>query len=177
MGLLIRLRPNTNLPSWVFLSLVRGIGTGMLFSAQGFAAQASASNADLPFAGAFYTFFRAFGQTIGLAISGVIFQNTFKKKIEATSYAPFGGEWAQNATSFVEAAQAAQRLRTGPDDELNRVLVQTFVDSLGMVWKVMCILAGIAFVISIIWIGELGLDRVFETDQAFQYDEEASSYC
>jgi hypothetical protein len=45
-------KPATNTPSWIFLSLVGGFGTGMLFSAQGFAAQASASNADLPFAGA-----------------------------------------------------------------------------------------------------------------------------
>ena len=61
----------------------------MLFSAQGFAAQASASNADLPFAGAMYSFFRAFGQTLGVAISGVIFQNVLKKKILAIVYLTF----------------------------------------------------------------------------------------
>jgi hypothetical protein len=61
----------------------------MLFSAQGFAAQASASNADLPFAGALYSFFWAFRQTLGVAISGVIFQNTFKKKIFDTVYLKF----------------------------------------------------------------------------------------
>jgi hypothetical protein len=57
MGLLICLNQSTNMPSWISLSLVADIGLGMLFSAQGFAAQASASNADLPFAGAMYGFF------------------------------------------------------------------------------------------------------------------------
>jgi hypothetical protein len=45
----------------------------MLFSAQGFAAQASAFNDDLFFAGVMYSFFWAFRQTLGIAISGVIF--------------------------------------------------------------------------------------------------------
>ena len=65
MGLLIYLRKGTKMPSWIFMSLVPGFGLGMLFSAQGFAAQSSASNEDLPFAGAMYSFFRAFGQTLG----------------------------------------------------------------------------------------------------------------
>jgi len=52
MGLFIHLKESITVVSWVFLSLVAGTGTGMLFSAQGFAAQASVSNADLPFAGA-----------------------------------------------------------------------------------------------------------------------------
>ena len=52
MGLLISLKQSTSTPSWVFLSLIPGCGMGVLFSAQGFAAQASVSNADLPFAGA-----------------------------------------------------------------------------------------------------------------------------
>lgn len=54
MGLLILLKQSTVTSSWVFLSLVPGCGMGILFSAQGFAAQASVSNADLPFAGAMY---------------------------------------------------------------------------------------------------------------------------
>jgi hypothetical protein len=52
MGLFIYLKEPITVVSWVFLSLVAGIGTGMLFSAQGFAAQASVSTTDLPFAGA-----------------------------------------------------------------------------------------------------------------------------
>lgn len=54
MGLLIYLKESTSVPSWIFLSLIVGIGTGILFSAQGFAVQASALPADVPFAGAMY---------------------------------------------------------------------------------------------------------------------------
>lgn len=52
MGLLVYLKQSITVVSWVFLSLIAGTGTGMLFSAQGFGAQASVCNADLPFAGA-----------------------------------------------------------------------------------------------------------------------------
>jgi hypothetical protein len=85
MDLLIYLHRSTDIPSWIFLSLIAGTGLGMLFSEQGFAAQACASNADLPFAGATYSFFRAFGQTFGVAVSGFIFQNVFKGEILTTA--------------------------------------------------------------------------------------------
>jgi hypothetical protein len=45
----------------------------MLYNAQGFAAQASALAANLPFAGAIYSFFRALGQMLGVAIFRAIF--------------------------------------------------------------------------------------------------------
>ncbi|KAF4626458.1 hypothetical protein G7Y89_g11701 [Cudoniella acicularis] len=69
---------------------------------------ASASNADLPFAGAIYSFFRAFGQTLGVAISGVIFQNVLKKKILATAYSTFIDKWSRDAKE-TELALACPR--------------------------------------------------------------------
>ncbi|KAF7870620.1 hypothetical protein EAF04_004364 [Stromatinia cepivora] len=66
LGLLILLKESTSTVSWIFINLIPGIGLGTLFSAQGFVTQASASNADPPFAGAMYSFFRAFGQTISV---------------------------------------------------------------------------------------------------------------
>jgi len=168
MGLLIYLQQSTNIPSWIFLSLVAGTGLGMLFSAQGFAAQASASNADLPFAGAMYSFFRAFGQTLGVAISGVIFQNTFKKKVLATAYSTFADEWSREASSFVQVVKAWSDI--GEEGVMKEVVIRAYVESLRMVWCVMCVLAGGASIASLVWTREISLERELETEQGFRYD-------
>ena len=170
MGLLICLNQSTNMPSWIFLSLVAGIGLGMLFSAQGFAAQASASNADLPFAGAMYSFFRAFGQTLGVAISGVIFQNVLKKKILATAYSTFADEWSRDASSFVQVVKAWSDI--GAEGVMKEVVIKTYVESLRMVWCIMCLLAGAAFIASLVWTSEISLERKLQTEQGFRYDSE-----
>jgi hypothetical protein len=173
MGLLIYLKESTNIPSWIFLSLVAGTGTGMLFSAQGFAAQASVSNADLPFAGAMYSFFRAFGQTLGVAISGVIFQNTFKFKILASPYASHAAEWSRNASSFVKVVKTWSK--EGEEGIMRAIVVEAYVGSLRMVWIVMCISAAVIFVASLIWIGEITLTKELETEQGFRFEGKKES--
>ena len=47
MGLLIYLKVDTSTPAWIFLNLVSGVGTGVLFSAMAIAVQASSSNEDV----------------------------------------------------------------------------------------------------------------------------------
>ncbi|KAF4628694.1 hypothetical protein G7Y89_g9459 [Cudoniella acicularis] len=170
MGLLICLNQSTNIPSWIFLSLVAGIGLGMLFSAQGFAAQASASNADLPFAGAIYSFFRAFGQTLGVAISGVIFQNVLKKKILATTYSTFADEWSRDTSSFVQVVKAWSNI--GEEGVIKEVVIKAYIKSLRMVWCIMCVLAGVAFIASMVWTREISLERKLQTEQGFRYNSE-----
>ena len=148
--------------------MIPGIGTGMLFSAQGFAAQASVSNSDIPFAGAMYSFFRAFGSTFGVAISGVVFQNTFKFKILATPYAAHAAEWSQDASAFVQVVKAWGK--EGEEGIMREAVVTAYVESLRMVWIVMTIFAGVIFVASLIWIDELSLTRDVETEQGFIYE-------
>ncbi|TGO20738.1 hypothetical protein BPAE_0269g00080 [Botrytis paeoniae] len=170
LGLLILLKESTSTVSWIFFNLVPGIGLGTLFSAQGFAAQASVTNADLPFAGAMYSFFRAFGQTIGVAISGVIFQNTFQNKILKTSYAVYANEWSKDASAFVQIVKAWSN--TGVEGEMKQVVIGAYVESLKMVWIVMCALAGLAFVTSLIFTKEIAMSKELETDQGFDYGYE-----
>jgi MFS family permease len=148
MGLLISLRQSTNIPSWIFLSLIAGIGLGMLFSAQGFAAQASASNDDLPFAGAMYSFFWAFGQTLGVAISGVIFQNVFKKKILATAYSAFADSWSRDASLFVQIVKTWSDI--GEERVIKKAVIMAYIKSLRMLWCVMCALSGGASIASLL---------------------------
>ncbi|TGO48738.1 hypothetical protein BCON_0231g00220 [Botryotinia convoluta] len=167
LGLLILLKESTSTVSWIFFNLVPGIGLGTLFSAQGFAAQASVTNADLPFAGAMYSFFRAFGQTIGVAISGVIFQNTFQNKILKTSYAVYANDWSKDASAFVQIVKVWSN--TGAEGEMKQVVIGAYVESLKMVWIVMCALAGLAFVTSLVFTKEIAMSKELETDQGFDY--------
>ncbi len=140
----------------------------MLFSTQGFAAQASASNDDLPFAGAMYSFFRAFGQTLGVAISGVIFQNVFKKKILATAYSTFADNWSRDGSSFVQVVKAWSDI--GEEGVMKEAVIMAYVESLRMVWCVMCALAGGVSIASLVWTREISLERELETEQGFRYD-------
>lgn len=173
MGLLIYLKESTDTPSWIFLSLVSGTGCGILFSAQGFAAQASVSNNDLPFAGAMYSFFRAFGQTIGVAISGVIFQNIFKQKLKATVYATHAAEWSRDASAFVQVVNMWSD--AGDEGVMKTAVIKTYIESLRFVWITMCVLAAVAFMASVVWTQELSLERELETEQGFIHDRKSKS--
>lgn len=170
IGLLIDLKQDTNIPSWIFLCLIGGVGTGVLISAQGFAVQSSVVSADLPFASALYSFFRAFVQGLGVAIAGVIFQNTFRKKIEQSAYAEFAQAWSSNASAFVQVVK--EWSSDGDEGVMKAVVVQAYVKCLQTVWIVMCVLAGVAFIASLIFMKELSLDRDLDTDQGFRHNGE-----
>jgi len=45
------------------------------------ALQASSTSEDIAFAVAFFTFFHAFGQVVGVAVGGVIFQNQMRQNL------------------------------------------------------------------------------------------------
>jgi hypothetical protein len=103
MGLMMLLEKGTEKFRWVLIYFTGGLGLGILYSAQAFASQASASNSDLPFAASFYAFCRSLGQGIGVAVGGVTFQNEFRKQLEkSTEFASKANEWAKDASALVQ---------------------------------------------------------------------------
>jgi hypothetical protein len=166
LGLLILLRENTTTPQWIFLSLTAGFGTGILYSAQSFAVQASASNSDLPFAAAMYSFFRSLSQTFGVACGGAIFQNAFKHKLSLNPILRAkSGEWARDASAIVQIVKSL------PDNNKTKSdIVAAYVDSLRIIWMVMCVLASGALLLSFIFVKDISLDREHETEQGFRYE-------
>ncbi|KAI9875141.1 MAG: hypothetical protein M1830_008826 [Pleopsidium flavum] len=160
-GILYLLDVNTTTAAWIFLNLVVGLGTGMLFPSMMFAVQASSSNADLAFAVSMFSFFRAFGQTLGVAIGGVIFQNSLSHNLSTyPSLLPHASTYASDASSLV------QIIKTMPSGADKQDLIQSYADALKTVWIVMCALSAVAMVLSA-WTRGLGLDRVLETEQGF----------
>jgi len=172
-GLLYLLDVHTTTVCWIFLNLVSGFGTGMLFSGMAFGIQASATNRDLAFAVAMFSFFRAFGQAIGVAVGGTVFQNTMKKKLLAyPALAPKAEEYSRDAASLVQiikgfstAGAAASGEHVG-NEVVRAQLVQAYADSLKVVWVTMCGLAAVALVASAATKG-LDLNRPLETEQGF----------
>ncbi|KAF2426263.1 MFS general substrate transporter [Tothia fuscella] len=149
---------------WVFLSLVSGIGLGILYPAMSIAIQASASNADLPSAAALYCFFRNFGQMLGVAVGGAIFQN--KVKYNMSGYADLADkavEYSKDAAALVEV------IRKMPPElvEVKHEINTSYVDSLRFLWLVMCAFAVLALVVGT-HTKEISLEKELETEQGWQ---------
>ncbi|KAI4135148.1 MAG: hypothetical protein LQ347_000909 [Umbilicaria vellea] len=161
-GILFLLDVNTPTVGWVFLNLVSGLGLGMLFTSMAQAIQASVANRDIAFAVAMFCFFRAFGQAIGVAVGGTVFQNQIKSKLlQFPALAPMADAYSKDASSLVQIIKA---MPMGPD---KMDLKQCYADALKVVWLTMCGLSALATLLSL-WTQGLDLDRPLETEQGFK---------
>jgi hypothetical protein len=161
-GLLVLLNPHTSIAGWLFLNIPVSIGTGMLFPAMGLGVQAAGRAQDAGHATAFYSFFRVFGQSLGVAISGVVFQNQIKQKlVKYPLLAPLAGEYSKDATLLVEIIKAME------EGTVKSQLVEAYADSLKMVWIVMCALSAVALVVSA-FTKEYSLTQEHKTQQGYR---------
>ncbi|KAL8946725.1 MAG: hypothetical protein Q9222_006917 [Ikaeria aurantiellina] len=160
-GLLYLLDVQTSTVAWVFLNLVGGLGMGMLFPSMAFAIQASQTNKHLAFAVAMFSFFRAFGQAIGVAVGGTVFQNQMKIKLSAyPALASKADEYSKDASSLVQIIKAMQ------DGVAKENLKHAYADSLKVVWATMCGLAAVGLIASL-WTKGLDMNKPLETEQGF----------
>ncbi|TLD32906.1 hypothetical protein PspLS_01351 [Pyricularia sp. CBS 133598] len=143
-GLLVLLMPKTSIAGWIWLNIPVGVGTGMLFPAMALSIQAACKPALNGQAAAFFSFLRTFGQALGVAISGSIFQNAFKARLLKTrNYHNLADEFSRDATIIVEI------IRLMDDGPLRRELVDAYNGALHMIW-VACIAAGgLCFLLSL----------------------------
>lgn len=160
---------DTSTACWVVVTLIMGCGTGMLATGLMFAIQAATHPVDQAYAVSLFTFFRAAGQCIGVAVGGTIFQNSIKYRIGLhPSIAEYAGEWSKDATALVE------RLKIMPDGEGKEDLVQSYADALKSVWILACALSGVGLLCSL-WTQHFSLDMVLDTDQGFENREDAKN--
>jgi MFS family permease len=168
MGLLIYLDIGTSTVAWIFLNIVGGIGTGILFAAMALAVQASSPPKIQSYAVIMFAFFRAFGQTAGVAIGGVVFQNVLKKKLLTyPSLADKASEYAKDSSSLVEVIKA---MPAGQDKQF---LLESYMHALRGIFIMCTALAAVAMFASFL-AKALPLDRALETDQGFQHKEKKS---
>jgi MFS family permease len=161
MGLLIILKPNTSAVSWIFLNLVGGLGTGMLFPAMTLAVQASATAKDQAYAANMFSFFRAFGQTLGVAIGGVIFQNQMKRKmLSFPLLADLAAEYSRDAAGLV------QIIKEMPAGGKKEQLRESYTDALKYIWIVMLVFSAVALLGS--WfIKAYDMNGAMDTERGF----------
>ncbi|KAF6225133.1 hypothetical protein HO133_010329 [Letharia lupina] len=166
MGLLFLLGPETSVPAFVFLNLIPGLGLGLLFASMNLAIQAAATERNVGYAAAIYIFMRSLGQSVGVAVGGVIFQSEFA--VELRGYP----DLARNATALAQDASGlVQVIKAMPEGAAERTaVVYAYADALKVVWAVM---AGLAFVALLLALGTKGLslNAKMETEQALRERE------
>ncbi|ETS86396.1 hypothetical protein PFICI_00224 [Pestalotiopsis fici W106-1] len=128
-GLLYLLGTGTNVTQWVFLNIPFGVGTGMLFTAQILAIQAGTEPHLNGAAAGCFSFIRIFGQALGVALSGVIFQNSLKQELlRIAGFASLADMYSRDATAAVTLIQAME------DGDTKTKMIQAFSDALSSIW-------------------------------------------
>jgi hypothetical protein len=162
-GLFTLFDPTTSTGERIGFMILMGVGTGILFPALQFAAQAGQPDEDVATATSTFVFIRSLGQTFGVALGGVIFQNQWDKNMAK--------DIANNSvpTSFQisghEAEGAVLYLKDLPPAVLETAKY-LYSDSLRAVWIFFIPLAGIAFIASL-FMRNYSLDKVLNSKQAF----------
>ncbi|KAL6719143.1 hypothetical protein ACLMJK_003380 [Lecanora helva] len=161
-GIMCLLDVDTTIVQWIFLTLVAGVGLGLLYTSLAFVNQSDSKDEDMAFAISLFVFARAIGQCLGVAICGVIFQNEMKKKLlDIPALAPRAVEYSRDASSLV------QTIKFMPAGQEKNDLLQAYADSLQIVWAVLCALSGSAFIGSF-FMRRKSLDRAHNTAQGLK---------
>ncbi|KIV82200.1 hypothetical protein PV11_04327 [Exophiala sideris] len=170
MGLMYLLDVDTPVWQWILINLVPGVGLGLLLSSMGFSIQASAPQKDAAGAVAMFTFFRGLGQSVGVAIGGVIFQNRIKASLQAfPDIAPKAGLYAQDASALVEIIKSL--LNGSP---MKAELQVGYAEALKWIWIVMCGFSGVAMMASF-FVKAYTLDLALETEQGWKNQEKPNA--
>ena len=164
LGLMTLMDPTTATWKWIVFMVFAGIGQGILVQSLRLTIQAASNNQNVASAAALYVFFRCLGQTLGVAIGGVTFQNEVKERLKR--FPEFKGHALTLAKDAAALVEAIKQMPDGPPkDDLQIVYADSF--------RVVCImLAGIsgAMMFACLFIKTYDLNRALETDQGFNYN-------
>jgi MFS family permease len=166
LGLMWLIKVQTSTYGWILLNIVPGLGLGILFPSIGYAVQASAEPENLAIAVAMFSFFRALGQAIGVAVGGVIFQNQmYKNLLKYPALAPMASAYSQDASGLVQV------IKNMAEGATKSHLKEAYTDSLRIVWVVCCAISGVALLFSLLT-ESYDLDRVQETSQGLREEKD-----
>ncbi|PTU22073.1 hypothetical protein P175DRAFT_0508935 [Aspergillus ochraceoroseus IBT 24754] len=158
LGLLCIIRVHTSTAGWILLNIPSGLGLGILTAAIVCTVQASATNKNLTVAVAMVVFFRAFGQAIGIAVGGVIFQNRMRHELlRYPELAPDAESLSQDAAALVTVIQGMEGGL--PKEHLK----QAYTDSLRIIWACMCGVAAVG-------LGLSGFVKKYDLNRALKGD-------
>ncbi|KAL4749844.1 hypothetical protein BDW72DRAFT_194425 [Aspergillus terricola var. indicus] len=165
LGLLTLLDRHTSTVAWIFLNIPSGLGLGFLTAAIVCTVQASATNKNLTVAVAMVVFFRAFGQAVGIAVGGVIFQNRMRHELlKYSTWRDTADELSRDAAALVTVIQ---RMHTEGEASGKNDLQKAYTDSLRIIWAFMAGVAGVGLILSL-WVKKYDLNRALKTEQGIK---------
>ncbi|KAF3762252.1 MFS general substrate transporter [Cryphonectria parasitica EP155] len=164
-GLLVLLGPDTTIPQWIFLNIPISLGIGMLFPSMGLSMQAACAPAHNADAMAFFSFSRNLGQAIGVAASGVLFQNAFRTQLLGLP------DWRAEADVLSRDATAVvDMVKAMAPGAARRDLIGAYSGGLRDVWIFLTALAAVCFLLSFTVKG-FSLKQEHVTEQGYQVRE------
>ncbi|TGO51680.1 hypothetical protein BOTNAR_0348g00030 [Botryotinia narcissicola] len=178
-GMLYLLDVGTPVVTWVFLMLGSGIGMGLLYPAMSLAIQASTPQEDAATAAGLFTFFRALGQTVGVAIGGGILQNRMLAELRATQdfaiiVTNFGYTIEQVAGNVVALIPLVNALPPGNPEVVDFRLVSAA--SIKTIWFAMCTFAVAGLIASFaIGVKRVDLEKTEVTKNGSEFETSKSS--
>lgn len=143
LGLGVLYKVNSTVPEWFFISFSASLGIGMLFPALQYQvlAASAASKTNMASTIAMFSFFRACGQTLGVAIGGTIFQNRILHALEAHPALKSSAlEFAKDAAALVETVRAM------PDGNEKLIIQTAYTDAIRTIYIFLCTTAAVALV-------------------------------
>ncbi|RAH72996.1 MFS general substrate transporter [Aspergillus aculeatinus CBS 121060] len=151
LGLTCLVHVTTTNALWIVCLIVIGLGLGMLFSALNLAVLAAApSPTQTAAAATMFTFFRALGQTLGVALGGTIFANRVRAHTLADSVLEAIRTHTTTMTNnHLDPVALVSLIDQIPDPETKRQIRTVFVDSLRVVWAFCCAMSGVAGLLSL----------------------------
>jgi MFS family permease len=156
--------PETTTAARIGYLCLLGVGAGILFPALQLCCQASQPDEDVAIATSTFVFIRSLGQTFGVALGGVIFQNQWDKNLailistyDIPTIYQIPGSQAEHA--ILELPQLPFEMR-----ELARWL---YSDSLRAVWICFVPLSIIAFIASL-FVRNYSLNKELKSKQSFE---------
>jgi hypothetical protein len=108
-----------------------------------------------------FSFFRALGQTLGVAIGGVVFQNQMKAKMLTF---PLLADMADKYSK--DAAGLVQILKEMPAGVMKEQLRESYTDALKYIWIVATVFAAVSL-FAVMWIDEFNMDTEMNDEMGF----------
>ena len=132
----------------------------MIFPAMALSIQASVTPELNAQGAAFFSFLRSFGQAIGVAVAGAIFQNVFRQKLEALpAFAAVADHYSRDATAVVGI------IISMPDTEEKAQLIVAYNEGLRIVYAALLGFSAFCLLLSV-FIKGYSLNQEHVTQQA-----------
>lgn len=160
-GLLIILDLDTAIVEWIIINVIFCLGIGTLITAMNFAVQAAVEGKYCGHAVAFYVFLRQFGEGLGVAIGGVIFQNQLRVNLDNLDIT--GAEAKQYTQKATVLGPIIKQLAPGL---FKSQLLTAYVGALRTLWISALAISAVGLLLTAL-VKSYNMDKRLETEQSF----------